>query len=812
MKVSFAMLALAASLGEVNATWGGNWKNAKKYTTPGSSNNQCKDTQKSGWNWDNLSEGSFNSYDGFDFSGWSCKQDLKKRSLDGRTFGKTISGSCGSNAASAPSFSCGSGSKSVSSFSVKTFDIKTEFDCRMEFHYEMGDGSTCKQSADCSSQGTSIHNTQCGGAKKVTFVYPVQDKPKSNCEIEVPTIDFDCDDSDTPSSTIPYGSESTTVPYGSDSTTVPYGGETTSEAFPGETTSIPVGQDTTSVPYGGEDTTTAPAAETTTSGSSGEDTTSVPVEGETTTTAPAEGESTTVPVEGETTTVPAAEDTTSVPYGQDTTTTPAAEATTSGSSGEDTTSVPVAGETTTAPAEGESTTAPVTEDTTFVTTFDSTSTVYTTNIKTITSCGPEVTNCPANSGTVVVVTETVAISTTVCPVTETHTAPAETQPVETQPAEATTSGSSGEATTSVPAAGETTTAPAAAESTTAPVEGESTVPVEGETTVPYGLTTSGSSGEDTTSAPASTYPVEATTIITTYDSTSTVYTTNVKTVTSCGPEVTNCPANSGTVVVVTETVAVSTTICPVTETQVHTPSAAQSSPATASDNSPATTSSPAGGDSYDVPEVVPSCVNTFLDYVSECKDNTDTACYCPKQDFVNKVFNCLYAHGESDDVVAKAVTFFQGLCADYAGENPEIVTGVDSITSIITVTGTTVITSAHYTTIVVATTVTEPCVVSGTTVEGSSTVKTVSTEVTVPQVGFTTGVSGVEVVAPSTTSAAAPYATTVAGTLITKAPTGTGGIVIPTATTAPGEVPVTGSAARNGMGFAAAILAVVFAL
>jgi len=45
-----------------------------------------------------------------------------------------------------------------------------------------------------------------------------------------------------------------------------------------------------------------------------------------------------------------------------------------------------------------------------------TSTVYATTVKTITSCAPTVTACPAHS--TVLVTETIAISTTVCPITE----------------------------------------------------------------------------------------------------------------------------------------------------------------------------------------------------------------------------------------------------------------------------------------------------------------------------------------------------------------------------------------------------------
>lgn len=48
-----------------------------------------------------------------------------------------------------------------------------------------------------------------------------------------------------------------------------------------------------------------------------------------------------------------------------------------------------------------------------------TSTVYTTKVHTVTSCGPEVTECPAHS--TVVSTETIAVSTTICPVTATET-------------------------------------------------------------------------------------------------------------------------------------------------------------------------------------------------------------------------------------------------------------------------------------------------------------------------------------------------------------------------------------------------------
>lgn len=58
-----------------------------------------------------------------------------------------------------------------------------------------------------------------------------------------------------------------------------------------------------------------------------------------------------------------------------------------------------------------------------------TSTVYTTEVHTITKCAPEVTNCPAGH----VVTQTISVSETVCPVTKTNDVPKPTQPAGNQP-------------------------------------------------------------------------------------------------------------------------------------------------------------------------------------------------------------------------------------------------------------------------------------------------------------------------------------------------------------------------------------------
>ncbi|WZH48779.1 Circumsporozoite protein [Fusarium acuminatum] len=889
MKANFALLALTASLGEVSAHWG-NWKDAPKYTPPQAIDNKCEEHQKKGWKWDDLQVGQFEKYNDWDFKGWTCGTDKSKRDLTGRHFGKTIFGECGSTREQAPSFGCGAGSKEKQ-FSLHKFHVKPEFDCRLEFHYDMPDGSTCKHQADCSKDGTDVYNTQCGGAKKVHFVYPPQpNKPKDKCKIEVPQVDFNCDKPQPPKSspvypppggdktkTIPSGEQTTSapsagetesVPYGENTETVPAGDLTTSGSSPAETTSAPSAGETETVPAGentetapaGDNTETVPYGENTKTVPAGEETKTVPAAGETT--APSSGETTTAPSAGETETVPAGENTETVPAGDNTETVPAGDKTTSGSSpaqttsapsadetetvpageetktvpagentetlpagetetvpaGEETKTVPAAGETT-APSSGETTTAPsagetesvpagdntktvpagentetvpagentktvpAPEETSVITTvYDSTSTVYTTDIKTITSCGPEVTNCPVTAGTPVVVTETVAISTTICPVTETLTGnkPGQTKPVE------------------------------GGDKPSKPVEGGDKPGY----TKPAGdkpaKTTEGSSPHATSEVPVE----EETTIVTSYDSISTVYATEVKTITSCGPEVTNCPAKSGTPAVVTETVA-KTTAYPVVETITHkSPKPVQ----TGSDEKPETPKAPEDG--YNVPEVVPSCLNTFLEYMEDCEDNTDAACYCPSKDFVDNVFQCLYAHAKDDDTIAEAVSFFQGICAPYVNKNPGIATGADSVTEHITVTGTTIITSAHYTTVVVATTITEAYVTGGSTVEGSSTVKTIETEIVVPEVGFTSGPAGNGPI-PAQTPATAPavgteapaapgYAPPAGETLITGKPVvGTGGVPVPTAT--PG-VPVTAGAARNGMGIAAAILAVAIAL
>lgn len=198
----------------------------------------------------------------------------------------------------------------------------------------MGDGSTCKQRSSCSSQGSTVKNSQCGGAKNVTIVYPSGQsgdkvpKASSTCGISIPTVSFDCSSASstttkythTQSTQVQTSTAPATIP-GKPTATGPSGVKPSSPSETGSKPSLPVG------PSG-------------------------------------PGASQTTPVASQTPPTPSS-----------------AESTTAESS-------PVE-----VPSSVESTTYEITS--TAVTSFQTTSTVYSTSIQTITSCGPEVVSCPA---------------------------------------------------------------------------------------------------------------------------------------------------------------------------------------------------------------------------------------------------------------------------------------------------------------------------------------------------------------------------------------------------------------------------------
>ncbi|KAF2424260.1 hypothetical protein EJ08DRAFT_664076 [Tothia fuscella] len=172
--------------GVASATISGGWTGAKSFKTPANNNNQCNDQEKSGYSWGNLQTGSFSSYNGYSFSGFECNNSFGKRDpLTKRTFGgKVIKGQV--DASSGPKFSC----SADKDFSIKEYQVSVSKDTDVEFHYKMSDGSDCKHTSSCKSGGTVVQNSQCGGAKEVTFKLP--QGSKSGCDIGIHSIGFDC--------------------------------------------------------------------------------------------------------------------------------------------------------------------------------------------------------------------------------------------------------------------------------------------------------------------------------------------------------------------------------------------------------------------------------------------------------------------------------------------------------------------------------------------------------------------------------------------------------------------------------------------
>ncbi|KAJ4316299.1 hypothetical protein N0V94_005508 [Neodidymelliopsis sp. IMI 364377] len=187
MKVSQAILATGL-IGQAAATWNmfGN-----PFNSPNYNQNECSDKQKGGFDWSDLKDGDSNfNYGDFDFSGgWKCSNSFGKRdALSKRTFGSK----CIKNKVSKEkpaSFGC---DKRKTGFSITHIDVSVEYDVDLELRYKMEDGSTCRQVAPCSASGSTIQNTQCGGAKSVDVYLPKHEKSDKECEIGFHNIGFDC--------------------------------------------------------------------------------------------------------------------------------------------------------------------------------------------------------------------------------------------------------------------------------------------------------------------------------------------------------------------------------------------------------------------------------------------------------------------------------------------------------------------------------------------------------------------------------------------------------------------------------------------
>ncbi|KAI5867831.1 hypothetical protein GGS23DRAFT_199925 [Durotheca rogersii] len=753
MKNALSLVALAAGLSQVAAT-GFGFHNAPKFTCPDNTDNKCILDQDRGFDWSDLPFGGFDSYKGFKWSGFTCSEKFGKRDLlTGRSFqSKCITGKATKEKNNSPKISCDK-DQGVQKTSIKKFQVSPEFDCDLEFHYTLPDGSSCKHRSACKASGTVVENTQCGGATDVTIVYPEQpNKPKKTCDFGIHHIDFDCNPPK-PTKSYPVISASTSSPATSSS----------SAAILSSTSSVPAQSSSSSVP-GQSSSSSVPAQSSSSS-------------------VPAQSSSSSVPAQSSSSSVPA-QSSSSVPAQSSSSSVPA----------QSSSSVPAQSSSSSVPAQSTS-------------------------------------SIPAGS-----TSSSVEIPSSSASVPGVPSYPGQGQSTVSSVGASSTPGSSSSAVE--------TTSSAAGSTSSVAIPGTSSGAI---------VSSSATEGTSSTAAIPSSSAVVSSFSVTSYLTTSTVFTTSVQTITSCGPEVPDCPA--GSTAVTTVTIPISTTICPVTETiGVSTP--ATQATQSASVPAPAeSTTAPIGSstgvqpigsstvpasstgsgpappvETLPCPDVVPSCLNTWL-FVVGCKDNTDSACYCPDTTFVKNIFTCLYAHGETDQVISEAISYFQGICAPFVPTNPGIATGAETITTVLTATPTAP--PASVTTIEIATTVVVPCTNEvGEEIPSSSSTVTIHTSLTVPGIVFTTVTDSPSatsvVIVPGTYSATVPAATptlaipisTPAGgappypiaatSTFSTAPAGTGGAVVPSGTGTNLPI-VTAGAAHIGagmgfLGFAGAII------
>ncbi|KAM0670271.1 hypothetical protein ACQRIU_000666 [Beauveria bassiana] len=739
MKVTYA-LAVAATIEQASATIfpiGGDllkmWKGVDSFICPGQKPVICKPDQVPGYDWGKVPVGPVDNYGGCNFKGWSCKKKFGRRDMlagrqdDGSKF---IEADISTDGSSQPVIEAGN---EIGSFDINNLSVEVDTPGRYDFIYTVRNSNfPCKQTHELTTEGQTIVNTQCGDATALKIaVANNQGNQKRTlglllkkfCKIKCHKIDFWC--KPPPKTTTPPASQ--TTPPGTPPVTPP-GTETTPPNTPPGTETTPP-----NTPPGTKTTppATPPGTETTPPNTPP----ATPPGTETTPPATPPGTKTTPPntPPGTETTPP------NTPPGTETTppnTPPGTETTPPNTPpGTETTppntppATPPGTETTppnTPPATppGTETTPPNTPPGTKTTPPATPPGTETTPPNTPPATPPGTETTPPNTppatppGTETTPPNTPPGTETTPPATPPGT---ETTPPNTPPGTETTPPNTPPAT---PPGTETTPPFETVPGTTPPFE---TVPG---TTPPFETVPGTSSTEKTT--PPVTPPA---TVTTTY-TTSTVYTTSTKTITSCGPEITSCPIKTpGGTHVVTVTIPVSTTICPVTETVPVIPTQTQPGETKPGETQPGETkpgetqpgetrtSPPVPTQSLPCPESVPKCLKMWLDEAKECKkDNTDAACYCKNSNFTDKVFGCLGAYSGNDQNVADAINFFQGICAEHVGENPNIATGAETI--IITATPTAQPTGG-VTTITVHTTITE-----------SSTTRVINTEIPVPQVTF----------------------------------------------------------------------------
>ncbi|KAJ5364783.1 uncharacterized protein N7496_010496 [Penicillium cataractarum] len=211
------------------------WGTDECYPSPENTDNQCLEPQKTGFDWSDLGNGDYWSYEGFNFVGFTPNDAC------GSSGGKCIEGRLSRDddyairveATQAP-------------FSVSNLHLSTSRDTPVILNYQMADGSICRQHALGSTSGADITNEQCGNAVAVEFTLP-EDSQFGECDMSIHRMDFDCSTGTKPPTEIPPHSshthpESTPTPSTctSGTTTVPTESWTKSTVWTSETSRVTV--------------------------------------------------------------------------------------------------------------------------------------------------------------------------------------------------------------------------------------------------------------------------------------------------------------------------------------------------------------------------------------------------------------------------------------------------------------------------------------------------------------------------------------------------------------------------------------------
>ncbi|KAK1140818.1 hypothetical protein N8T08_009814 [Aspergillus melleus] len=754
------------------------WGTDTCYPSPENSDNDCSEEQRTGFNWGGIGEGDFSHYGGFDFSGFAMKHKFSG-AVSGGFGGKCIEGKVGKGSSSGLRFNAGK------AFSVGSLRLATSKKADVHVVYGMPDGSSCKQVASCSPEGTDVRNEQCGGATSVHFQLP-EDHEDDECDLGIHTIDFDC----TPGTKNP--DHSIELPS---HTATPPSHQTSAH---GHSSSVPVipGHSTT---HGGAVTSPAPSTPVRMTTSTVYATSEITITScaPTVTNCPADSTTvvtSTIPVS--TTVCPVTETEGGENGGVPTPTGVSPGGGSTGPSGPAITSPAVTGPsptddedvTTTLVTYETVTTCPVTETATeggktTTSVYETVSTVTLTSTSTIctkctasatappavpTSVGPigsssAFTPAPSDYTTTVMTYETV----TTCPVTETATEGGktttsvyETVSTVTQTSTATYCPKCAEST---PVAPPTEAIPTDVAPVTTPAGPAVTTIVTYETVTTCPVTETVTDGDKTSTHVRTTVSTLTTT------SASVITPTGVAPVTTPVAPVTTPAGPAVTTIVTYETV----TTCPVTETVtegdkttthvrttvstltttsasvvVPTGVAPTGKPPVVTGSVPETPETPEQP-STPCPNVVPKCINTWLTKMPKCGSNSEAGCFCPSAEFTDKVISCVQAWGASDEEVQAALSYFTGICAAYVPQNPGIVTAIPSTITLVpsagvpSTTGVSPVTQAPKPTGgVTSPETTAPAAPAPPVPVSATTITYSSYTVTVPQVAFSTATSG----------------------------------------------------------------------